>query len=162
VFEPSQRDLLTCSPFDDKDSIMNGYCTTQGASSCQTNASDAKSSASRPDASTLPVMRPQADVFETTDAIEIVAAIPGADDRSTEVTIENDLLTLKAAAQSVDVAGHRLVHKEYALGRYERVWRLSDQIDRAHVAATVKDGIVRVRLPKVPQALQHKIPVVAG
>jgi HSP20 family molecular chaperone IbpA len=39
---------------------------------------------------------------------------------------------------------------------------LSDQIDRDGIEATVKDGVLRLRLPKVTEAKTRKIAVKAG
>ena len=42
------------------------------------------------------VYRPSVQIFESPDAVELVAEVPGADQSSTELTLENGELTLRA------------------------------------------------------------------
>lgn len=109
-----------------------------------------------------PVYVPHVNVIETPEAVELVAAVPGADENSTELTLEQDLLTLRARVTPSEFPEHRLVYAEYGEGDYERSFRLSDQIDRTGIEAKVKDGVLRVRLPKVAAAQTKKITVLAG
>jgi HSP20 family protein len=108
------------------------------------------------------VYRPSVQIFESPEAVELVAEVPGADEGSTELTIENNELTLRAKVQPTQADGSRLVYAEYGSGNYQRTFRLSDGIDRARIEARVKDGVLRVRLPKSDQAQSKKIAVLAG
>ena len=108
------------------------------------------------------VYRPSVQIFESPEALELVAEVPGADEANTELTLENDELTLRAKVAETNGNGGKLVYAEYGRGNYERTFRLSEGIDRQRIEAKVKDGVLRVRLPKAEQAQTKKITVLAG
>jgi len=108
------------------------------------------------------VFRPSVQIFESPEAVELIAEVPGADEQSTELTLHNDELTLRAKVPAPTENGTKLVYAEYGVGDYERTFRLSEDIDRQKIEARVKDGVVRVRLPKADHAQTKKITVLAG
>jgi len=50
---------------------------------------------------------------------------------------------------------------EYGVGDFERVFTVSDDVDRDAIEATVKDGVLQLKLPKTAQSARRKINVVA-
>jgi HSP20 family protein len=52
-----------------------------------------------------------------------------------------------------------LAYAEYEVGDYHRRFTLSNEIDRDNIAATVKDGVLRLHLPKSGPAKARKISV---
>jgi HSP20 family protein len=105
---------------------------------------------------------PRADVYETDEAITVVADMPGVDENSVDITLENDVLTINGYVEPVQPEGHRLAYTEYRVGDYQRAFTLSDQIDREGIEAIVKDGVLRLYLPKVTEAQKRKIAIKAG
>lgn len=108
------------------------------------------------------VYRPHVDIIESDDAVVLVADVPGADETDTKVTLEKNLLKIHAHAAPHDVEGHALAYSEYGVGDFERVFTVSDSIDRDGIEAQVKDGVLTIRLPKTAQAAPNKIVVNAG
>ncbi len=105
---------------------------------------------------------PRADIYETEEQIVIVADVPGANENSIEVTLEKNLLTINAYVDPQLPQGYTLHLAEYEVGDYQRSFRLSDEIDREKIQATVKDGVLRLYLPKAGAALARRIAVKAG
>ena len=105
---------------------------------------------------------PRADIYEVDDQIVIVADVPGADESTIDVTLEKNILTLNALVNPATPEGYSLTHFEYEVGDYQRSFRLSDEIDREKIRATVKDGVLRLYLPKAKAAQARKISVKAG
>jgi HSP20 family protein len=105
---------------------------------------------------------PRADVYETDEAITVVADMPGVDENSVDITLENNVLTINGYVEPVQAEGHRLAYAEYQVGDYQRAFTLSDQIDRTGIEAVVKDGVLRLHLPKVAEAQKRKIAIRAG
>lgn len=105
---------------------------------------------------------PRADIYELDDQIVIVADVPGAGEDSVDVTLEKSVLTINAYVDLFVPEGYALTFSEYAVGDYQRSFRISDEIDRDNIAATVKDGVLRVYLPKATKAMTRKISVKAG
>jgi len=105
---------------------------------------------------------PRADIYEVDDQIVIVADVPGANEDSIEVTLEKNILTLNAYVEPSFPEGYSLAFAEYEIGDYQRSFKLSNEIDRENIQATVKDGVLRLYLPKAGAALTRKISVKAG
>lgn len=108
------------------------------------------------------VYAPLVDIFETGEAIVVVADMPGVDEQSIDISMEKNLLTIKGTVPQVPANGHSLSYAEYGQGDYERVFTISNEVDRNAVEATVKDGVLRLTLPKSKQARAKKISVMAG
>lgn len=106
--------------------------------------------------------RPNVRILESAEAVELIAEVPGADEHSTDVTVENDTLTLTARVADPEAVGRKVVYTELRDGDYRRSFQLSDKIDRQRIEARVKDGVLRVRMPKSDQAVSKKIAVLAG
>ena len=105
---------------------------------------------------------PRADIYEVDDQIVIVADVPGVDENSVEIMLEKNVLTINAYVEPVEMQGFALAFAEYEVGDYQRSFKLSDEIDREKIQATIKDGVLRLYLPKAGAALARKISVKAG
>ena len=105
------------------------------------------------------VYTPAVDIVENKDNIVLFADMPGVDENSVDITLEKDLLTIHGNIEQESHKGHRLVISEYGTGDYERTFTLSNEIDREHIEASVKDGVLRLTLPKAATAKTRKIPV---
>ena len=102
---------------------------------------------------------PRADIYETENEIVIVADIPGCDEQSIDITLEKNILKINGFVEPKLPEGYNLTYAEYAIGDYQRTFALSDEIDREHIDASVKNGVLRLVLPKAGPAKTHKITV---
>ena len=84
------------------------------------------------------------------------------DESGVDITIEKNVLTLKGTVGRDVPAGYKLSYEEYGIGDYERSFTLPNEIDREGIQATIKDGVLKLTLPKVKQAVSKKVPVAAG
>ncbi|MBP8984240.1 MAG: Hsp20/alpha crystallin family protein [Syntrophobacterales bacterium] len=107
------------------------------------------------------VFVPRVDIFETKDGIVIAADMPGVDDKSIDVTLEQNILTIKGRVEAKPVEGHSLAYAEYDEGDYERLFTLTDEVDREKIEAKVKNGVLEVILPKAEPAKAKKIAIKA-
>jgi HSP20 family molecular chaperone IbpA len=105
---------------------------------------------------------PRSDIYELDDQIVIVADVPGVDEKSIDVMIEKNILTINALVEPALPDGYSLTFAEYEVGDFQRSFRLSDEIDSENIRASVKDGVLRLYLPKAKEALMHKISVKVG
>ena len=108
---------------------------------------------------TTRVFVPAVDIIEKNNDIVLLADMPGVDEKSVEITLEKDLLTIHGHTEPKFPENHRLIVSEYGVGDYERTFTLSDEIDKEHIQATVKDGVLRLTLPKAERAKPKHIPV---
>jgi len=105
---------------------------------------------------------PQVDILETDQALLLVSDMPGVDESGVDVTVEKNILTIHGTVAAGVPAGYKLGHEEYGVGDYERSFTLPNEIDRDGIQATMKDGVLKLTLPKVKQAVAKKVTVVAG
>lgn len=105
---------------------------------------------------------PRAEIYETDDALVIVADMPGVDENSVEITLEKNVLTLKGYVGAEAPENYSLVYAEYEAGDYERSFTLSDEIDRDKIEASLKNGVLHVWLAKAGPAKTKKISVKAA
>jgi len=109
------------------------------------------------------VFSPQVDIVEKKEEIVVTADMPGVDEKSVDINLERNILTIFGAVEEDDLlTKHQPYHAEYGIGDYERVFTLSDEIDRDRIQATVRNGVLKVILPKAEAAKSRKIAVKAG
>ena len=108
------------------------------------------------------VYLPRTDIFETKDGLVLVMDVPGVDEKSVEVTLEKNVLTINAYPVYTHFENHTLAYAEYGEGDYQRSFALSDEIDHSKIEAKVKNGVLSLHLAKAGQVKPHKIGVMAG
>jgi HSP20 family protein len=109
-----------------------------------------------------PVFLPAADIYETRDNIVVLAEMPGVAPDGVDITLERRVLTIRGRSAAGDHGGYQRVYNEYADGDYERVFTLSENIDRDRIEATLKDGVLHLVLPKAETAKARKIELKPG
>ncbi len=107
--------------------------------------------------STRPVFIPLTDIYETSNSIVVLAEMPGVAPDDVDITLERRVLTIRGRAGMHDHAKYRQIYSEYTDGDYERVFTLSDDIDRDGIAANHKNGVLHLVLPKAETAKVKKI-----
>lgn len=105
---------------------------------------------------------PLVDIVESEQALLLVSDMPGVDDQGVDVTIEKNILTIRGKVTCEVPAGYKLSYEEYGIGDYERSFTLPQEIDREGIQATIKDGLLKVTLPKLKQAIAKRVTVTAG
>ena len=108
------------------------------------------------------VFSPRADVYETGEEIVVMADMPGVQEGSVDITLEKNVLTIQGKVSNPTHEGYRLAYGEFEDGDYKRSFALSEGVDRDRIEATVRDGGLRLVLPKAKEAAARKIPVKAG
>jgi HSP20 family molecular chaperone IbpA len=104
---------------------------------------------------------PRTDIYETDEAIFLVADVPGVDENSLEITLEKNVLTINGYVTPTPPEGYTLSYAEYDIGDYVRRFSLSNEIDQQGIEASVKDGTLHLHLPKIGPTVK-KIDVTAG
>jgi HSP20 family protein len=102
---------------------------------------------------------PPADIRETADAYVLEIDVPGLSERDIEVVLENGELTLRGERKPAEGASYSC--RERAMGRFERSFRLADDVDSKRIEASAKNGVLTVKLPKAEQAKPRSIEVKA-
>ena len=91
-------------------------------------------------------LRPRVDTFETDDALKLVIELPGVAKGDVEVTVEGDLLLVRGERKATTGEDSTLGLCEFGPGRYERAFRLSEELDPEGIDATLEHGLLRLSL----------------
>ena len=108
------------------------------------------------------VYTPDVDIFESEKDITLLADMPGVTTDNLTIDLRDDVLTLTGDADNDVEDTEELVVFEYGVGKYHRQFTLSEVIDQAKITAELKEGVLRLVLPKVEKATPRKITVTAG
>ncbi len=113
-------------------------------------------------AAELPVVGPAVDIVERRDAFALAANMPGVDETSLNVAVDEDILTIEGTARIEPPAGCRLIAQEFAAGRFTRSFELSNRVAAGAIEGRIRDGVLQVTLPKRDEVRTRKIQVTAG
>lgn len=105
---------------------------------------------------------PRVDIFENKDSLFLVADMPGVDENTVDIELEKNILTINGRVENGRIKDGVMMYSEYEIGDYERVFTLSDEIDREKIVATVKNGVLRLELPKAEKVKPKKIAIQAA
>jgi HSP20 family protein len=105
------------------------------------------------------VFTPAVDIFETEKEITLLADMPGVKSGDLNIDLRDNTLTLDGEVQAPESASEVDVIREYRTGKYYRQFTLSQVIDQAKIDAELKEGVLRLRLPKVEAATPRRIAV---
>lgn len=108
---------------------------------------------------------PAVDITESDKAFELTADLPGLEEKNIEVKVANDGLTIKGEKkEETEEKGKDYHLSERHFGSFQRYFRVPDTVDVEKIAATFKNGVLRVTLPKKPEAQksEKKIEVKSG
>ena len=105
------------------------------------------------------VFTPAVDIFETDKEITLLADMPGVKAGDLDIDLRESVLTLDGDVASPERSDEVDVIREYGTGKYYRQFTLSQVIDQAKIDAELKDGVLRLRLPKVEAATPRRIAV---
>ena len=109
-----------------------------------------------------PVYTPAVDIFETPDALTLLADMPGVQARNLKIDLREGVLTLHGVVEAKPRAGEEDLFVELAPGSYYRQFTVSDVIDQNRIEAKLTDGVLRLHLPKVEAVKPRQITVKAG
>ena len=101
---------------------------------------------------------PAVDIFETEEAITLLAELPGVSKEALDIDVEDRQLTITAGVKE-DEAGLQPLYTEYGIGGFTRSFRLGDTIDQGRISATLTDGVLTLVLPKAERLKPRKIEI---
>lgn len=105
------------------------------------------------------VFQPRIDLWETAMDWNLVAELPGVQAEDVDVTAKEGMLTISAKVADRTVEGGSLRRKEYGIGDFERSFQLGDAVNADAAEATLKDGVLTLRLPKHESVLPKKVAI---
>jgi len=102
---------------------------------------------------------PYIDIAESQDALWLWADMPGVDEQSMDVRLDNGVLTIEGHVTLKEYENLSPVYTEYNVGDFVRRLALSDDIDTERIKAKMANGVLELELPKTERAKPRQIPV---
>ncbi len=100
------------------------------------------------------------DVVDEGDKILVHASLPGVEPEDIDVTVENDVLTIKGHSKvEQEHQGANFLRRERRSGYFRRSLRLPDTLDAENARPNYDNGILTVTLPKIEAKKAKKLPV---
>ena len=106
--------------------------------------------------------QPRVDINETKDAVNVTAEVPGLTEKDIKITVKDNHLV---------ISGEKKIEEEHKddnyyccerrYGKFERVFVVPTEVDPAKAEAKVKDGILKIKLPKTEKVKAKEISVKA-
>jgi HSP20 family molecular chaperone IbpA len=109
-----------------------------------------------------PSLLPPVDIVEDAGGITLTADLPGVDASELSIGVEGKTLTVKAPLRLGEANSLVSVYAEVRANRYQRSFELSGELDTAAIDASMKDGVLTLRLPKLERARPRRIDVRTG
>jgi HSP20 family protein len=106
----------------------------------------------------VPVFVPPVDIYETEKDLTLLADMPGVTIENVDIDLSDSKLTIRGACAGGEEIGSSLL-REFRRGDYYRQFSLSNTIDQGKIEASMKNGVLKVVLPKAEASRPRKIDV---
>ncbi len=93
-------------------------------------------------------LRPDADIYEDAEGITVALDLPGVGSDALDIRVDKQSLTVEAQATFDLPAGTQPIHAEVRSRHYRRSFSLSTELEGERIEANLKDGVLRLRIPK--------------
>lgn len=103
---------------------------------------------------------PAVDIYETdTHEVVIKAELPDVKKEDIGVSVENNVLTLTGERKPEQSKRDQFQRVERRFGSFSRSFTLPTSVDAGQIAASYKDGVLTIRLPRREEAKPRQITV---
>lgn len=106
--------------------------------------------------------RPPVDVHEDQDAVTLQLDLPAVARESLDVQVTGEELVIRGERKWVKPTNGTVLHSERPYGQFHRAFRLGIPVQQSDVAATYRDGVLTIRLPKSEAVKPRRIEVKHG
>jgi HSP20 family protein len=102
-------------------------------------------------------LSPAVDIYETDNALTVVADLPGVSKEQLELGLDRNVLTIEGKFEQTSETNH--LYREYGNAGYYRRFHLPDNLDLDQTNAELKDGVLTLTLPKAAAAKPRRIEI---
>jgi HSP20 family protein len=102
---------------------------------------------------------PRTNLSDTGDNLELVAEVPGVAKEDLNLKIQGNYLEISGARSAGNPEGYTLHRSERNSAKFSRSFTLPYEVDAAKVTATLKDGLLKISLPKSEAAKPRQITI---
>jgi len=101
-----------------------------------------------------PGYRPLMNVLETDSEYQLELSAPGFDKKDISLSIEDQVLVIKGQHKEEKTENSVYHRREFSASEFSRFFELSDDIDTEKIKATHENGVLKIWLPKKPEAVK--------
>jgi HSP20 family molecular chaperone IbpA len=105
---------------------------------------------------------PPVDIVEDGNGITVKADLPGVSRENLSINVDGETLTVEGAVALGESQKMEAVYAEIRVARYRRSFVLGRDLDTERIDASMKNGVLTLRVPKREQAKPRRIPVKAA
>ena len=108
------------------------------------------------------LLTPPVDIFGDAEVLTVLADMPGVAPGHLTIDLHEGVLTITGHTATPEAPNEAAVLREYQAGTFQRSFTLSETIDQERIQATLKNGVLRLRLPKAERAKPRQIAIQTG
>jgi HSP20 family protein len=106
------------------------------------------------------VFSPAVDILEDKEAVILSMELPGMKSEDVHVQVEDGYLTIRGERKHEKETSEKNVHRlERSYGEFTRSFLLPENVKADAVVASLKDGVLKLQLPKTEQAKPKKVEI---
>ena len=105
---------------------------------------------------------PPVDIYENAQGITVQADMPGVSKDGLNIQADRNSLVIEGNAVIDVPAAMEAIHADVQATRYRRSFALSAELDAERIEATLKDGVLTLRIPKRAEFRPRKVEVRVG
>jgi len=103
---------------------------------------------------------PAVDIYENTEGMELLFDLPGINKDEVQVSVEKNVLTVSGERRLEHEDRPESYHRvERPYGRFSRSFTLSPNMDLENISAEYRDGVLRIVIPKKPEAKPRQVEI---
>ena len=105
------------------------------------------------------VLRPPVDIYEDAEGITLLADIPGVSRERLNLHVDHDALVVEGEVSIDTPEGMEALHADVRSTRYRRSFALTGELETDGIDASIRDGVLRVHIPKRAEVRPRRIEV---
>jgi HSP20 family molecular chaperone IbpA len=105
---------------------------------------------------------PDVDICDTKEALWIWADLPGVEEKSVEINLDNGELSIEGRISSAEEGDLKPIHTEYKTGSFFRRFRIPREIDTEGIRARMNQGVLEMELPKAQAVRPRRVEIEEG
>ncbi len=105
---------------------------------------------------------PAVDVYEDKQGITLWADLPGVSKEKLQINVHDGSLSIEAEAVVATPGNLRVQHVEMREPRFARTFKLSPELDTSKIEAELRDGVLKLTIPRHEEAQPRRIEVKAS
>ena len=104
---------------------------------------------------------PPVDIAEDKEGITLRADLPGVSRESLSIDVDGETLVIEGTVALGESAGLQPVYSEVRVAQYRRSFVLGRDLDASRLEASLRDGVLTLRVPKSEQAKPRRVEIKA-